>query len=290
MAVAIKKYGGYEHDFIEAVPDRLMCSTVCTKVLKDPHLTACCGQHVCETCLNYWFEKHHEKSCPHCRAKGDKFNHFLDKKIKREIAGLKIQCTLKAKGCQWRGELEKLDNHIKSDDGCGFIKVVCPNNPQILSFFDISCPEIFRKDLQEHTSNKCEFRSVICTYCKEKQQYFYQLDYHHTWCPQYPLPCPNKCGVVNIPRESLSTHHDKCPLEPVKCPFAEAGCQTKLTRNQLEEHTVSNLQTHLLQLMADYSKTKTTLAKTETTLTRTQKALTMTQKALTITQGRLESM
>ncbi len=119
-------YGGYDNDFVETVPDRYVC-TVCTKVLRDPHLTSCCGQHFCETCLNYWFEKHRQQSCPHCRTKGSGFNHFLDKKLKREISELKIWCSNKDKGCEWRDELQSLEKHIKSDRGCGYVKVKCPN-------------------------------------------------------------------------------------------------------------------------------------------------------------------
>ncbi len=280
MAVANKSvlpYGGYDNDFVETVPDRLICSTVCTKVLRDPHLTSCCGQHVCESCLNYWFGKHHEKSCPHCRARGGAFNHFLDKKLKREILELKIQCIHKTKGCEWKGELQNLDNHINSNSGCGFVEVECPNGPKYPTFlFDFItiidiplCPKIIRKDLNEHMNIKCDLRSVICTHCNEKQQYFYLLEDHYKVCTQYPLPCPNKCGTINIPRKDLHTHRSKCPLEPVTCPFAEAGCTVELVRNQLDKHMTDNQQSHLLQLMADYVKAKT---------------------ALSITQGRLESM
>ena len=269
------EYGGYDNDFVETVPDRYECSTVCTKVLKDPHLTSCCGQHFCETCLNYWFEKHRQKSCPHCRAKGSGFNHFLDKKLKREISELKIWCSNKDKGCKWRNELQSLEKHIKSADGCGYVKVEC-------TIMFEECPKILRKDLDEHVRNTCEYRSVTCIHCNKKLP-FYTLSNHHSHCEQYPCPCPNECGSGNMPRQDLPTHRNECPLERVECTFAEAGCKIKLVRNQLDKHLTDNQQTHLIQLMTDYKKVKKVQKETTETLEQTK-------RAQTVTTGRLESM
>ena len=46
------EYGGYDFTFTRPVPNRLQC-TICTKVLRDPHLTECCGQNLCESCLKH---------------------------------------------------------------------------------------------------------------------------------------------------------------------------------------------------------------------------------------------
>ncbi len=109
------------------------------------------------------------------------------------------------------------------------------------------------------------------------KQYHYQLSDHHVrWCEQYPCPCPNECGTPNMPRQDVPTHRIECPLEPVECPFAEAGCEIKLVRNQLDTHLTESQQTHLLKLMTDYRKCKATLA--------------VTKQTLIITTGRLESM
>ena len=268
------QYGGYDNDFVETVPDRYVCSTVCTKVLRDPHLTSCCGQHVCETCLNYWFKKDDQQSCPHCRAKGSGFNHFLDKKLKREIFELKIWCSNKDKGCKWRDELQNFEKHIKPDDGCGYVEVDCTNRKL---FFAGKCPKMLRKDLDEHIRNTCEYRSVTCIHCNENIRLYCLLSHHYAFkCKQYPCPCPNECGTGNMPRQDVSTHCNECPLERVECTFAEAGCEIKLARNQLDKHLTDNQQTHLIQLMTDYRKSKAALAVNKATLA--------------VTTGRLESM
>ena len=54
MAVASTPgYGGYDYEFVRQVPERFMCINICTKVLREPHLTVCCGQHFCGSCLDH---------------------------------------------------------------------------------------------------------------------------------------------------------------------------------------------------------------------------------------------
>ena len=273
-------YGGYDYNFVNMVQDRLYCSTVCTKVLRDPHLTKCCGQHFCESCLNYWFEKHHGQSCPHCRAEGNEFQHFLNKSLKREISELKVWCSNKHKGCEWSGEVDGLEKHINSEDGCRYVEIECPNNNnQILTIFERDlpmCPKILRKDLDQHTQKTCVRRLVACKFCTENGTHYRIEGRHSDVCKKYPLACPNKCGVPSIPREDMPAHREECPLEPLTCPFAEAGCGVKLVRQQFDKHLADNQQVHLLQLMGDYKKMKEQLNK-------------MT-KAFTVETGRLKSL
>ena len=120
--------GDLEEEFVDKVADRLICH-VCTKPLRSPHLTSCCGQHFCEPCLDQWSKKSQAqgKCCPFCRSSGNEFQHFLDKKTKREIDELKVRCTNSRKGCPWVGELGQLKVHLDAKDGCGYVEVECPN-------------------------------------------------------------------------------------------------------------------------------------------------------------------
>ena len=93
------EYGGYDHEFIDDVSDCFYC-LICTKVLRDPNLAVCCGQHYCESCLIRWSRSQGGKSCPHCRAKGRVFNHVIHKGLGREINKLKIKCSHHRKGCK----------------------------------------------------------------------------------------------------------------------------------------------------------------------------------------------
>ena len=76
------EYGGYDLEFVGEIADRYNCQ-ICTKVIREPHLTVCCGQHFCESCLNRWWTTEGKKSCPHCRADaGASFNHVINKGLR----------------------------------------------------------------------------------------------------------------------------------------------------------------------------------------------------------------
>ena len=199
--------GGLEHRFVEEVPEKFICS-VCTKVQRDPHLTSCCGQHFCESCLENWFKKQRKKSCPHCREK--RIVHIVNKERKREIHELKIHCTHHEEGCQWIGELGDLQTHLDSESGCGYVEVECTGSWH--------CSKMKRKDLQEHLSSECPERTYKCEHCEFEDTYEEITIYHYDECPEYPLECSNECGVEAIKRKDMSAHRAECPEELVECP------------------------------------------------------------------------
>ena len=171
--------GGYDlHDvdFVGEVADRFICQ-ICTKLLREPHLVVCCGQHFCESCLDQWFDYNLGRqgkpclSCPRCRAKGDDFNHVIHKGLRSEINELKIRCSNHSEGCTWTGELGSLKTHLESESGCGFVLVTCPNMCRQASPFDSATTCVKRKDLQEHITQYCYLRPFQCKYCGLKDTY-----------------------------------------------------------------------------------------------------------------------
>ncbi len=249
--MAVVKYGGYVHDFVREVPDKFVC-TICTKVLRDPHLTGCCGQHYCESCLTHWFKKHKAKSCPHCRE--EKFARLLNKALKREINQLKVYCTFHKEGCTWEGELGDLQAHLSSDKGCSYVELDCPNECMLSSFLET---RFRRMDLEKHLKSECSLRKYKCEHCGHEDTYeaitrevvcgfAYSPTCHYDSCPEKPLDCSNMCGTVTIKRKDMTTHREQCPLEPAQCPFQEAGCETRLVRRDLENHIATQTQQHLL--------------------------------------------
>ena len=237
------QYGGYDLTFTKPVPDRFNCN-ICTKVLRDPHLTVCCGQHFCESCLDHWFKKQ-KTTCPHCRH--ENFNHVLNKSLKREIDDLEIRCTKQGLGCQWVGELSSLQTHLDSDKGCGYVEVQCSNK----------CgAKMKRKELKAHFERQCPLRTIQCQYCRYEDTYRTITSKHYGECPHYPLPCPNKCGTTGIRRADMDNHRSRCELEPVECPFHEAGCKVHVVRKEFDSHMSRNQQNHLLVLLGAYQETK----------------------------------
>ena len=78
-------FGGYNCSFMQE-PDQTLFCLICARVLREPQLTDCCGNHYCSSCLKKWLEN--SSSCPLCREKD--FNAFKDKKTERRIHGLEV--------------------------------------------------------------------------------------------------------------------------------------------------------------------------------------------------------
>ena len=269
------QYGGYDLTFTKPVPDRFNCN-ICTKVLHDPHLTACCGQHFCESCLDHWFKKQ-KTTCPHCREKN--FNHFLNKALKREINDLEIRCTKQGLGCQWVGELSSLQTHLDSDKGCGYVEVQCSNK----------CgAKMKRKELKAHLERQCPLRKIQCQYCRYEDTYQTITSKHYGECPHYPLPCPNMCGTTGIRRADMDNHRSRCELEPVECPFREAGCKVNVVRKEFDSHMSGNQQNHLLVLLGAYQETKRELVKSRRERDESQAKLHNTSLKLLETRKEME--
>ena len=117
--------GGYDHEFVDIPPKLLECS-ICLLTLRNPHVTTCCGNHFCYSCINRINSTN--KPCPLCNEPG--FTTFLHKGVAREVNALKIYCPNKPQGCDWQGELGQVEKHLKPEDesrenGCGFVVVDC---------------------------------------------------------------------------------------------------------------------------------------------------------------------
>ena len=75
-----KEEKGYDHKFVDPVPNELLC-LICLLAARDPQQSTCCGKVFCETCIDDL--KKHSSKCPGCR--GD-INCFPDKRSKLDIS------------------------------------------------------------------------------------------------------------------------------------------------------------------------------------------------------------
>jgi TNF receptor-associated factor 4 len=221
---------------------------ICAKVLNEPHLTDCCGQHFCQACLEQWFKKQAKKICPHCRS--ESFTHISYIPLKRKIDVLEVYCPNQEEGCEEITKLGVLDAH---KNVCGFAKVICTQG----------CgKKILRKDLTQHCNNECSKRMIKCKYCGLVDHYEVISGKHTTVCEEYPVTCPRGCILPSaIKRKDLAKHTESCPLEMVQCPFVEAGCGIRVLRKDLSAHMESNTQQHLIKMMTAYSQLKIELSK-----------------------------
>ena len=270
------EYGGYDFNFTKPVPERLRCG-ICTKVLRDPLLTECCGQHFCESCLDHWFKKQNKTTCPHCRHVN--FKHMLNKERKRDIEELEIQCTKQEVGCLWVGELSRLQMHLDSDKGCGYVEVQCSNK----------CGAMMKRNEREaHLAQQCPLRKIQCQYCHYEDTYQKITTQHYKECPSFPLPCPNNCGTTGIRRADMANHRSRCELERVECPFCEAGCTAQIVRREFDVHMSENQQHHLLVLLGAFQETKRKLNESERAFCESERKLHNTTIKLLETRLELE--
>ena len=222
---------GYQTQFVDLVPEELYCKQ-CSLVARALVIISCCGESYCRTCIDTVQQDGHP--CPSCGE--DSFTTLRQVKSQQKIAKLQVNCTMKEKGCGWSGPLEHLEAHLDPDQGdCQYVDVDCP----------LKCDEkIEKRNIDQHTANKCVKRDHVCPYCSFKATYEIVHDTHWPECTYYPLVCPNHCGVT-CERAEMEDHMKMCPLEEVECEFSYAGCKERFRREEWEEHMKDNSMKHL---------------------------------------------
>lgn len=211
------------HTFIFEPPEEYIC-TVCSRVMTEPHLTNCCGQHFCLGCLERWYQSRGFKQCPHCRSRN--FNHIVNLPLKRKINKLDVYCSNKEKGCQVGTELGQLEAHLQK---CDYVELSCTQGCKM---------KVFRKDIRVHNEYYCRKRISLCPYCHIQGCFDNITTQHRQVCPEYPVGCPRKCSESDEPikRKNLQDHKKICPLEPIMCNL----CNEALIRQKIKAHK-SNL-------------------------------------------------
>lgn len=219
-------------NFVHTPPDDLICS-ICLLVHRDPVLTSCCGNHFCKSCVEQ--VRSEQRPCPLCGVQP--FTTMLDKYFVRKVNELEVVCHHKERGCSWTGSVSALNRHLDPKKGdCQYLKMECPYFCGAI----INCSE-----LKSH-QNVCGRRPYACKFCGYEGVYEDMSSKHWKMCEKYPLPCPNDCGTVDIPREDLQKHlKENCSLERNECEFSYAGCTACLSKSELSKHLSNNLQYHL---------------------------------------------
>ena len=238
--------GGYDCDFVEPPPEAFQSECpVCLLILKEPCLISCCGHKFCRECIER-VEKD-DKPCPLCGEQD--FTFLRERGLERFLKGSEVWCAHKKEGCEWKGKLGKLQEHLNQDPctspgiqlgKCEFVAVECM----------YKCGEWFqRRHIATHQNEQCKKRPYSCDYCRAYISTFEDVtEIHHLQCGKYPVTCPNECGRHKMEQQDLEGHlRDKCPLTLVDCPFNYAGCETQLPRKDMPEH-VKETVTHLTLL------------------------------------------
>ena len=248
-------------DFVELPSEEFNCP-ICLGILQDPYLTACCGNHFCEECIDN-VKKSNDK-CPLCQAKP--LSGVVNKHFKRKLNELKVYCKHKREGCKWKGDYGKLNQHLaidKSEGECQFVMLKCPLSSM--------CGKLLpRKSLAHHTNSVCSYRQISCKHCGFLSSYHVVTTQHVNKCVNYPMSCPNECSKQTYPRSQLKSHLASCPEQVVDCNFKEMGCKITLKRHMLQQHLESNSLQHqmiMCQAFKSLQKDKEQLEKKVANLT-----------------------
>ena len=95
--------------FVEQPPKDFFCP-VTYGLLLQPHLTACCGNHLSQETAT--LIQREGVRCPLCNEIGLKT--MLDKGFQRKVNELRVFCHCEDRGCGWQGSLSDLERHVHS--------------------------------------------------------------------------------------------------------------------------------------------------------------------------------
>ena len=236
---------------------------ICLLILREPFQVTCCGKSFCRACIQRI--RAGNKPCPTCNQ--DNFDSFQNKGLQQPLYGFQVFCSNKESGCDWQGELGKLDQHLnlnpdkdKLSVGCAYMNVKC-----------LFCEELYqRSKIEHHQGSQCTERPFTCSMCEEYKSTYDDVITNHTpVCKCRPVECPNSCGANNLQHQHLEEHvSTQCPLSYVDCEFSDAGCDVKVYRKDLSSHMEENIITHVSLLARENRKLKLQLKSQEEKITR----------------------
>lgn len=118
--------------------------------------------------------------------------------VSQDLIGesVQVRCSNSAQGCELTGSQTKLDEHLKSEDGCLWADVECPN--RCISGYDDNGKELFvivnRKSHQEHLEKEYLHRIYECE-CGMKNTYSKIVNEHQLKeCSEWYVSCDNGCN------------------------------------------------------------------------------------------------
>ena len=158
LAISMPKGPGYECEFAEPVPDAFQTKCpICMEILREPYSTSCCGKNFCLFCITPIRDN---EPCPYCKCQN--YTISFNKGLQQTLIQLQVFCSNKEGGCQWKGELSQLENHLNLDPkpedqmtGCLLAKIGCKY-----------CSKQFkRNEIDKHQSGECSSGKSLPNIC-----------------------------------------------------------------------------------------------------------------------------
>ena len=250
MADGAKSVVGFESEFVEEPPKYIQTECpICLLILREPFQVTCCGKSYCKECIE--LVKTVKRACPCCKE--ENYNDFPNKGLQQPLYTFQVHCSNKVDGCEWKGELGQLDNHLNLNilseenelEGCAFANIKCSYCSAI----------VIRNSLQHHKNELCDKRPFSCEYCNDYKSTYDDVIHNH-WpvCGSHPVQCPNKCGAFPQRQDCEKHVSSDCPLTVVECDFNFAGCEVKLPRKEMPDHIKDSLVPHFSLLALSHKK------------------------------------
>jgi len=164
--------------------------------------------------------------------------------------------------CNMIGQYQFIE--VEHVEQCSKVPLPCPNKCGVdilhedmeihrttCPLEEIECPNDYHKVLQQqyltnHINTECPCCQVNCQYCQMSGKFLFIEGQHKEECPKLPIPCPNKCEVVSMPREDMEEHRQECPLELIECEYYGMGCHAIMVRKDQHGHEKEKVDEHLL--------------------------------------------
>ena len=159
--------------------DNIYKCNICFKIMINPVECEKCGHNFCFNCLN-------SSDCPFgCKEKTIKDSSLA---IKNLLSQLRFKCP--NIGCTVSFEYSKIEKHNKE---CPYKEMKCLNK---------DCgKKVLQKDFLNHINNECEYKLIICKYCKFE---FIKREIEHH---------ENICKLLNKERDSINYDNSRIGLD-----------------------------------------------------------------------------
>lgn len=224
--------------FVDPPPEYIRCK-VCRNVLRDPHLTQCCGRNVCHPCVEEAVSAGGPCPLSECRKPNVKVS--FNRKCRNDIDECRVYCVSRENGCQWMSRLEKLQSHLVE---CGYVEVECP----------CACGEFIQRREVEIHQGVCKRFKLKCK-CGNVYERQY-MSRHMKVCELTTVKCPfNIVGCkVEIMNKDLPCHlHDSIPqhyylVESVNRDMIAKVSETKRLIQQEEESKIAGMDAEIEQM------------------------------------------
>uniref|UniRef100_A0A7M5VA19 Uncharacterized protein n=1 Tax=Clytia hemisphaerica TaxID=252671 RepID=A0A7M5VA19_9CNID len=243
MALNQDTVGGYDVELANGEENSVICP-ICLHVLREPMQAVDCGHRFCRTCVDQLVRNANGRyTCPEDRSV---MTLFQDRGREREIMSLLVKCRNVRNGCHWSHELRHLETHQSE---CGYEETHC--------VITLCSKRVQRRLLEQHHSEECDYRLVICLYCSDEYMH-YDEEEHITDCDRLPLCCDH-CSVADIPRNEMETHLTNCMKVPRPCPFQPIGCEEKFVLEELPLHQERAKEKHIALMVPKLNEVHQTI-------------------------------